>query len=113
MADETPKKRVKVWSLPDSETSIRMDSDAVFIKANTKTFIAVDQNGITLRGNMSNASMGPGQRTGGFWIQMPEFSNMIPKTLVTPIPQMIPMPPIKPILGIIQGVTIGMSFLMG
>jgi hypothetical protein len=104
-------KKVRVWSIPGGNATIKLDQESVIMAAGSNVFVAVDKNGITLRGNISEASMGPGQRTGGFFVKMPEFANMIPKTIVTPIPMLVPFPPLGMILGIIAGVSIGIAFL--
>jgi hypothetical protein len=105
------KKKVRIWTIPNGNAYIKMTKEMAVVAASSSNYLAVDRNGITLRGNTSMASMGPGQRTGGFFVKMPEFAGMIPKTIVTPIPSRIPFPPLGMIKGIIQGVTMGMAFL--
>lgn len=107
-------KKVKVWRVsPDAEAHMRIEEDSVYLAGSTSSFLAVDGGGVTIRGNMSIANMGPGRRVGGFFVNQLEFADMIPKTIVTPIPAKLPFPPLGFLSTIIQGVTFGMAFLMG
>lgn len=100
--------KIKVWRLsPDSNAYVRLEDNAVVIGNGPKNFIAIDDNGLTLRGNMSFGCMGEGQRTGGFFINTNEFIRMIPTTIITPIPPLIPIPPFgfaKTIIKAVQAV---------
>lgn len=112
MADAQQK--AKVWRVsPEAEAHIRIEEGGVYIAGSNTSFIAVDGGGITLRGNVSIANMGPGRRVGGFFVNQLEFADMIPKTIVTPIPAKMPYPPLGFLAGILQGVTFGLAFLLG
>jgi hypothetical protein len=107
-------KPIKVFQLSNEATAfIRAEMDSIYIGGAPNVFVAVDQSGITLRGNTSVGCMGTGQRSGGFFINQMEFADMIPKTIVTMIPSKLPMPPLKFIGIMIAAVTLSIAFLAG
>jgi len=106
--------KVKVWRVtPDSSAHILMKDSAVYVAASSKNFMAIDGNGITLRGNISIASMGQGQRTGGLFVNQNEIVNMIPKTMMTPIPIKMPIPPLGFVKNVIKAVQFGLAMMVG
>jgi hypothetical protein len=112
MADEN-KRTPKIWRLtPESPAHIAVAEDEITMAANAKTFISVSSSGIIIRGNVSMANMGPGNRVGGFWVKMIEPADMIPKTILTPIPTIFPYPPMGFLVSAALGVTVGLAFLV-
>ena len=98
--------KVKTWKLhPDSSAYFKVTETAAFMGSSEKSFIVVDNNGITLRGSTSLGSMGEGQRTGGMFINMNEMVKMIPSAIVTPIPPLIPIPPLGFVVAVLGAVT--------
>jgi hypothetical protein len=110
MSDE--KKRIRIWrAAPEAEAHIKLEEGSVTIAANSRTFINVDEGGITLRGDVSMASVGPGRRTGAFFIEQFEFADMIPKTMMTMIPSVLPWPPLGFLVSAVNGVTMALALL--
>lgn len=104
--------KVKVWRVhSEAGAHIRMEESAAFIASGKKNFLAVDQNGLSLRGNLSFISMGEGQRTGGLFIYMNEFIRQIPTTILTPFPPLLPIPPLGFVKNITGSVTTMLSFV--
>jgi hypothetical protein len=71
-----------------SETTMKMMGDK-------NNFIAVDDKGIYIKGKVSFINDGTNIRRGGLFVQMPDFTRMIPSTIVTLNPVQIPVPPIS------------------
>ena len=96
MADDTgAKNKVKVWkATTDSPAGFMITPDAAIMAGNSKNFIAADKNGVSIAGSLSLMMTSDQIRQGGLFIQMNDFVQMIPKTIVTPIPQIIPFPPV-------------------
>lgn len=99
--------KVKVWRVaPEARALFQVTEDSAIMAGSGKNFIVVDQNGTTIRGPVSIAAMGSGQRTGGLWVGTPEWARMFPSTVVSPIPQILPVPP----LGMVKNITFGVAF---
>jgi hypothetical protein len=91
--DSSPKTRVYRTGNADS-SSILQTEDSISIIANKDNFIVVDDKGITIKGPVSIVADSPNIRVGGLFVGAPDLSKMIPSTIITPLPQQIPMPPI-------------------
>jgi hypothetical protein len=87
-------KGIKVWrATENSDAFISATTAEINVAGNAKNWINVGSHGITMRGNISHICMGEGQRTGGLFVNANEFINMIPKSIVTPFPMILPIPP--------------------
>ena len=89
-----PRRRVFKAS-KNAEAAITLTDKSVQLVGNKDNFIAVDDTGIYLRGAISFISGGFGVRKGGLFVQLPDFTRMIPSTILTPLPQQIPLPPLQ------------------
>jgi len=106
--------KVKVWRVrPEARAHFEIKEDTAIMAGNGRNFIVVDQSGTTIRGPVSIAAMGEGQRTGGLWIGTPEWARMFPSTIASPIPQILPVPPLGMVKNITFGVAFGLAFLAG
>jgi hypothetical protein len=88
-----PRARV-IRTSDTSKASIYMEDESVSIIGNKDNFIVCDGRGITLRGPISIVADGMNIRTGGLFVGINDFMAMIPSTIVTPMPQKIPFPPV-------------------
>lgn len=105
---------VKVWRVsPTAQAHFEVRDNLAVMAGNGKNFVVVNQDGTTIRGPFSIAAMGTGQRTGGLWVRMSEWTGMFPSSVVTPIPQVLPVPPIGLVKNIAAGVVFGLAFLAG
>ena len=95
----SPKTKIFQASL-DSDARIMVSENEAVISGNSQNFLVADSRGITIRGPESHISMGLQRRKGGFWVEELEFTNMIPKTIVTPFPCIYPLPPMQEIVSI-------------
>lgn len=96
-----PRKRIFRAS-KDSDAALILTDQAAILAGNSNNFIAVDDFGITIKGNISLVTDGTGIRRGGLFLQMPDLLRMIPSTIATPIPPQIPIPPLFGIRNIVR-----------
>jgi hypothetical protein len=105
MADVNLKNKGKVWRInSNSSAFFKIEDEAAYMASAVGTFIAVDNAGITFRGNTSFMSTGEGQRTDGLFINTPAMLRMIPSTIVTLIPAVLPIPPLGFVKTMVQAV---------
>ena len=76
-----------------AKAGILVENNAISISGSSENFVRVETNGTAIRGPMSMINMGPQRRVGGLWVNQMEILDMIPETLITPIPNIFPMPP--------------------
>lgn len=88
--------KIKVWKAnKDSLAGFMVTESSVVMAGSKSNFIAIDNTGIALGGkSISFNTASENQRHGGFFVKMNDFVQMIPKTIVTPIPSQIPFPPL-------------------
>ena len=79
----------------DAKAGLELSDESAKLMGNDQVFIAVDKQGIFLKGKLSIITDGTGIRRGGLFVQMPDMSRMIPSTIVTPNPVQIPIPPVS------------------
>jgi hypothetical protein len=95
-----------------SVASVMLEDTSVSIIGDKRNFITCNADGIIIRGPVSFVSEGERRRYGGLFTDMNDFVAMIPSTIVTPIPQKLPMPPIFPIISLAKDVTFFMALLI-
>lgn len=87
--------KFKIWkATPDSDSGFMVTPENVVMAANDKNYIVVDEHGTNIAGPISFMTTSEQIRQGGLFTQMPDFVKMIPGTMVTPIPQGFPFPPV-------------------
>jgi hypothetical protein len=87
--------KTRVWRVSaNAKAGMQISEDTAIMAANTKNFIAVGQTGTAIAGPVNFMTTSENIRSGGLFIQMNDFIKMIPGTIVTPIPQEIPFPPV-------------------
>jgi len=91
----------KIWkATSDSPAGFMITPDSAIMAGNADNFIAVSDLGTAIGGPVSFLTTSENIRQGGMFIQMNDFLQMIPKTIVTPIPSLIPFPPVAFFAGI-------------
>jgi len=111
MASKNPKTRVFRVS-PASKASILLENDKVSIIGDSRHFMVADERGITLKGPLSIVADSMNIRRGGLFVGINDFLEMIPSTIVTPIPQKIPYPPVFMAANIAMDVAFFMALLV-
>lgn len=103
------RKNFKIWkALKDAKAGFMVTPDEVLMVGNKKNMIACDKSGISISagGSVSLNTTAENIRMGGLFVQMNDFVRMIPQTIVTPIPNCIPMPPMALPVSIAKNVAI-------
>ena len=94
------------------QAALEIDESSVAMVANKSNFIVVDDRGITLRGPISIVADAMSIRNAGLFVGLSDFLNMIPSTIVSPIPKQIPFPPIFMMANIMKDVSFFMATLV-
>lgn len=90
------RKNYKIWKAnKETEVGMMVTPDMVVMAGSSKNFIAIDKNATFISGPISMNSTSDQIRQGGLFVQMNDFVKMVPGTIVTPIPQQIPFPPVQ------------------
>ena len=108
---KNPKARV-IRTSDKSKASIYLEDNAVSIIGDSRHFIVCDDRGITFKGPVSFISDSLGRRTGGLFTGINDFLEMIPQTIITPIPSKIPFPPVFAIQNIVTDLGFFMALLV-
>lgn len=96
----------------ESEAGVFIDDQKAILAGNHKNFVVADNRGVTIKGAVSLASMSSEQRSGGLFLGVGEFMDMIPATIVTINPRKLPIPPITGIANVVSDVAFFMLFLV-
>jgi hypothetical protein len=103
MATKNPRARV-IRTSESSKSSLYIEDNSISMIGNSKNFIVCDERGITLKGAISIIADSFNIRTGGLFVGLNDFVEMIPSTIVTPIPKKVPFPPIFAVKEIVKDV---------
>lgn len=91
----------RVWKASRTATAgIILNEDSTLIIGSEDNLLAVDDSGITIAGPISLVAEAHNIRRGGLFVGLNDFTDMIPSTIVTPLPKQIPLPPIQGLVGI-------------
>lgn len=103
-------KNVKIWrATKHAPAGVMVDQNVAALIGSQKNFVVAHNVGVTIAGK-STTILTPSEnvRRGGFFVEMNDFVKLVPSTLVTPMPQQVPFPP----LGIISSVMRDMPFFL-
>lgn len=92
--------------------AVFLEDEAVTIAGDSRHFITVDNRGVTIKGPVSFISDSLGRRTAGLFVGINDFLEMIPQTIITPIPSKIPFPPAFAISNIAKDLAFFLSLLV-
>lgn len=88
--------KAKIWKMSlDSSAQFAVSDKAAYMVGAPNRFIKVNDNGTTIYGPVSIVAGTESIKTGGMFVSLPNLIKMIPSTMVTPIPDQIPFPPIN------------------
>ena len=106
-------RRVRVWRVSkESKAGMEVTENAAIIAGDRNNFVAAHQSGVTLMGKSINfGCSSENQRHGGFFVRMNDFVQMVPTTLVTPMPAQIPWPPFGLASSIIKDLPLFLAML--
>lgn len=94
MADVDSKRRRVFRATNESPSALSVDENAAYLVGSKTNFVVADDRGVTISGPMSFVSDSMQRRSSGLFIGMTDFLQMIPSTIVTPIPHRLLMPPL-------------------
>lgn len=96
----------------ESKAGILLEEKAVSIIGTSQNFVKVGSSGTGFRGPQSHISIGMQRRRGGLWVEEFEMLGMIPKTIITPFPKILPMPPMMAMVNLAQDVAFFAAMLI-
>jgi hypothetical protein len=96
----------------ESKAGLFLEEKGASLVGDSRHFITVDDRGVTIRGPVSFVSDTMGRRTAGLFVGISDFLEMIPQTLITPIPSKIPFPPVFAMTNMLQDVAFFMALLV-
>lgn len=96
----------------DAPAGILVEEKNISIVGTSQNFVKVGERGTGIRGPECHINIGPMRRMGGMWVDQIEFLQMIPKTIITPIPTIMPMPPMMAMVNLAQDVAFFAAFLV-
>ena len=90
------KSTVKIWTATrDSQAGFMVMENKALMVADRNNFVATTKNGTIITGKsivLNTAS--ENIRNGGLFVKMNDLVQMVPTTLVTPMPGQVPFPPL-------------------
>jgi len=99
MANETSR---VIRTSDKAKAAVFIEEDAVTIVGDSRHFVVADDRGVTIKGPVSFVSDSMGRRTAGLFVGINDFLEMIPQTILTPIPSKIPFPPVFAVVSIVK-----------
>lgn len=106
-----PRRRV-FKSSKDAVAGIELTDTSAKLIGDSNNFVAVNHEGIYLKGNISMITDGTGIRRGALFVQMPDMLRMIPSTIITPNPVQIPVPPVTGLINLAKDLAFFLSLLV-
>jgi hypothetical protein len=97
---------------PESKAGVEVTDRNVTVAADKDNFVSVDESGIYIVGPQSWVTTPENIRVAGLWTQNTAYRQMIPSTIVTPIPNLVVNPPIKGIKMIAESVALMKKLLI-
>ena len=104
------KKSFKVG--PESKAGVQVTDRNASMFANKDNFITADESVVYIVGAQSWLTTPENIRVAGLWTQNTAYRQMIPSTVVTPIPNLVINPPIQGIKQIVEAVEIMKALLI-
>lgn len=104
------KKKVKIWTAArDSSAGFMITENKAFMVADRANHFVASPNGAIITGksvvlNTTSENI----RNGGLFVKMNDLTQMVPTTLVTPMPGQIPFPP----LGFVTAMVKDLAFMI-
>lgn len=111
----TQRKHSKIWrATKSSPAGVMVQEKAAFLIGNRSNFVVADDGGVNITGSSITLNTGSENiRKGGLWVEGNNIVQMIPTTLVTPMPANTPWPPLGLISGVVEDIPFFLSILNG
>lgn len=90
------KATAKIWTASkDSQAGFMVMEDKAVMAADRNNFVSTTKNGTVITGkSIVLNTVSENIRNGGLFIKMNDLVQMVPTTLVTPMPAQVPFPPL-------------------
>ena len=111
MPTTNPNSRV-IRTNSKAKSSLYVQDNSIALIGDSRHFVVCDDRGVTIKGPVSFISDSMGRRTAGLFVGINDFFEMIPQTIVTPIPSKIPFPPLFAITGMASSVAFFTALLV-
>ena len=95
-----------------SRASLLLDENEAALIGDSRNFVAANNSGVIVRGPVSFISDSSDRRSSGLFIGLPDFMQMIPSTIMTPLPHRIPFPPIFAVAAISKDLAFFMALMV-
>lgn len=103
----------RVWKASRTATAgIVINENSALMIGNENNLVAVDDAGVTIAGPISLVAEAHNIRRGGLFVGLNDFTDMIPSTIITPLPKQIPLPPIQGLVGVARDVAFFTALLI-
>ena len=98
------KEKVKIWTaVRDAQAGFMVTEKKAAMIADRNNYMSVSKNGSLISGkSITLNTTSENIRNGGIFVKMNDITQMIPTTLVTPMPGQIPFPPLGMLMGILK-----------
>jgi hypothetical protein len=107
-----PKSKFRIWKADrDSDVGFMVTPESAFMIGSKNSFFATSKEGNVISGPLSFIATGEQIRQAGLFVKMNDFVKMIPSTMVTPIPDQIPFPPVAMFTSIAKSLPFALAFL--
>lgn len=109
------KKHVRIWTaVKDAQAGIMVTEKKALVIADRNNYFAATPNGSVITGkSIVFNTMSENVRDGGMWTRYNDLVQMIPTTLVTPMPAHIPFPPLGFAMGILDDLPFFLAMAAG
>lgn len=98
--------KAKIWKASlNSTAQFAVTDESAYMVGDNNRYIKVGANGTTIYGPVSIVAGTESIKTGGMFVSLPNLVKMIPSTMVTPIPDQIPSPPLNIAMDLIEDVS--------
>lgn len=108
--DEQTTKVYKATS--EGKAGVEVSPTSAALVGDSRHFVVSNDQGTFIKGPISIVAEGTQIRTGGLFVNTPDMANMVPSTIISPIPRHIPMPPTHGFQGIQKDLAFFLSLLV-
>ena len=103
----------KSWKVgPESTAGMTITDRNAAMFANKDNFVLTDESGIYFVGPQSHVTTPENIRVAGLWTQNTAYQQMVPSTIVTPIPNLIINPPFQGLKQLADAVSLMKALLI-
>lgn len=95
-----------------AKASVFLQENEATLVGDERNFVVADDRGITIKGSVSFVSDALSRRQAGLFTGINDFLELIPQTIVTPVPSKVIMPNTFAVINIAKDLAFFMSLLV-